>query len=139
MKTAYDAIIIGGGTAGVIAAVQAGRAGVQTLLVEKGEILGGTLTKAGISSPVSGMAMMFVLPTIRSIYTMPAPTTEKRSITSRQSSRPCRAVHCFRKTAAICLLPDAVSAQTERHFPRCTWKRPAWLLDRLPAHAQLSP
>lgn len=49
MKTAYDVIIIGGGTAGVIAAVQAGRAGVQTLLVEKGEILGGTLTKAGIS------------------------------------------------------------------------------------------
>ena len=35
MKTAYDAIIIGGGTAGVIAAVQAGRAGVQTLLVRK--------------------------------------------------------------------------------------------------------
>lgn len=49
MKSEYDVIIIGGGTAGVIAAVQAGRAGVQTLLVEKGEILGGTLTKAGIS------------------------------------------------------------------------------------------
>lgn len=88
MQTAYDVIIIGGGTAGVIAAVQAGRAGVQTLLVEKGEILGGTLTKAGISSPVSGMAMMFVLPTIRSIYTMPAHTAEKRSITIRKSSRP---------------------------------------------------
>ena len=139
MKTAYDVIIIGGGTAGVIAAVQAGRAGVQTLLVEKGEILGGTLTKAGISCPVSGMAMMFVLPTIRSIYTMPAPTTEKRSITSRKSSRPCRAVPGFRKTAAICLLPDAVSAQTEQHFPRCAWKLPAWLPDRLPAHALLSP
>lgn len=51
MKTDYDVIIIGGGTAGVIAAVQAGRAGVQTLLVEKDEILGGTLTKAGISCP----------------------------------------------------------------------------------------
>ena len=139
MKTAYDVIIIGGGTAGVIAAVQAGRAGVQTLLVEKGEILGGTHTKAGISCPVSGMAMMFVLPTIRSIYTMPAPTAEKRSITSRKSSRPCRAVPCFRKTAAICLLPDAVSVQTERHFPRCAWKLPAWLPDRLPAHALLSP
>ena len=51
MKSEYDVIVIGGGTAGVIAAVQAGRAGVQTLLVEKGEILGGTLTKAGISCP----------------------------------------------------------------------------------------
>lgn len=55
MKTDYDVIIIGGGTAGVIAAVQAGRAGVQTLLVEKDEILGGTLTKAGISCPARFM------------------------------------------------------------------------------------
>lgn len=35
MKSEYDVIVIGGGTAGVIAAVQAGRAGVQTLLSKK--------------------------------------------------------------------------------------------------------
>lgn len=31
----YDVVVVGGGTAGVIAAVQAGREGVKTLLIEK--------------------------------------------------------------------------------------------------------
>ena len=31
----YDVVVIGGGTAGVVAAVQAGRSGARTLLVEK--------------------------------------------------------------------------------------------------------
>ena len=35
MTGQYDVIVLGGGTAGVIAAVQAGRAGARTLLVEK--------------------------------------------------------------------------------------------------------
>ena len=35
MNGHYDVIVIGGGTAGVVAAVQAGRAGAKTLLVEK--------------------------------------------------------------------------------------------------------
>lgn len=51
MKSQYDVIVIGGGTAGVIAAVQAGRAGAETLLVEKNGMLGGTVTVAGISAP----------------------------------------------------------------------------------------
>lgn len=33
MKTSYDVIIFGGGTAGVTAAVQAGRSGADVLLV----------------------------------------------------------------------------------------------------------
>lgn len=45
---AYDVIVIGGGTAGVIAAVQSGRAGAKTLLVEKSGVLGGTITNGGI-------------------------------------------------------------------------------------------
>lgn len=40
----YDVIVVGGGTAGVVAAVQAGRAGARTLLVEKTGMLGGTMT-----------------------------------------------------------------------------------------------
>ena len=38
----YDVIVLGGGTAGVVAAIQAGRAGARTLLVEKTGMLGGT-------------------------------------------------------------------------------------------------
>jgi len=51
MQTPYDVIVVGGGTAGVVAAIQAGRAGARTLLVEKNGILGGTITIAGINAP----------------------------------------------------------------------------------------
>ena len=51
MKTRYDVMVIGGGTAGVSAAIQAAREGADTLLVEKSERLGGTLTNACIAAP----------------------------------------------------------------------------------------
>jgi hypothetical protein len=51
MRETYDVIVVGGGTAGTIAAIQSGRAGAKTLLVEKNGMLGGTLTVAGIHSP----------------------------------------------------------------------------------------
>ena len=47
----YDVVVIGGGTAGVIAAIQAARAGAITLLVEKNMVLGGTMTAAGVAFP----------------------------------------------------------------------------------------
>lgn len=46
-----DILVIGGGTAGVIAAIQAGRAGFITILVENGSQLGGTTTTGGVSFP----------------------------------------------------------------------------------------
>ena len=51
MKSHYDVIVFGGGTAGTVAAIQAGRSGVSTLLVEKNAILGGTMTVAGVNAP----------------------------------------------------------------------------------------
>lgn len=51
MKSSYDVIVVGGGTAGVVASIQAGRAGAATLLVEKFGILGGTITTGGINAP----------------------------------------------------------------------------------------
>ncbi|HUS57817.1 MAG TPA: FAD-dependent oxidoreductase [Planctomycetota bacterium] len=50
-NTNYDTIIIGGGTAGVVAAIQAGRAGAKALLVEKSGMLGGTVTVGGVNYP----------------------------------------------------------------------------------------
>jgi hypothetical protein len=47
----YDVIVIGGGTAGVIAAIQAGQAGAKTLLIEKTGMLGGTTTNGGVNFP----------------------------------------------------------------------------------------
>ncbi|MFH1377485.1 MAG: FAD-dependent oxidoreductase [Planctomycetota bacterium] len=47
----YDVIVIGGGTAGTIAAIQAGRAGAKTLLIEKSGGLGGTVTNALVNYP----------------------------------------------------------------------------------------
>ncbi len=51
MKSTYDVIVIGGGTAGVTAAIQAGREGADTLLLEKNGMLGGTMTIGGINYP----------------------------------------------------------------------------------------
>jgi hypothetical protein len=46
-----DVLVIGGGTAGTVAAIQAGRAGSRTVLVEFGSQLGGTATTGGVSFP----------------------------------------------------------------------------------------
>ncbi len=56
MKKLYDVIVCGGGTAGIVAAIQAGREGASTLLVEKNGMLGGTMTVAGINYPASFFA-----------------------------------------------------------------------------------
>ena len=46
-----DVLVVGGGTAGHVAAIQAGRAGAKTLIVERGAQLGGTTTTGGVSFP----------------------------------------------------------------------------------------
>ncbi|MDR3261673.1 MAG: FAD-dependent oxidoreductase [Tannerella sp.] len=46
-----EILVVGGGTAGVIAAIQAGRAGCKTTLLENGSQLGGTITTGGVSFP----------------------------------------------------------------------------------------
>lgn len=46
-----DVVVIGGGTAGTIAAIQAARAGARTVLVEQGSQLGGTMTVGGVAFP----------------------------------------------------------------------------------------
>lgn len=70
-----DILVIGGGTAGVIAAIQAGRAGCSTVLVESGSHLGGTITTAGVAFPglfhawgkqvISGIGWELVTETVR--------------------------------------------------------------------------
>ena len=50
-KLETDILVVGGGTAGVIAAIQAGRAGRKTILVENGSMLGGTTTTGGVNFP----------------------------------------------------------------------------------------
>lgn len=46
-----DVLVVGGGTAGVVAAIQAARAGAQTMIVERGTQLGGTMTTGGVAWP----------------------------------------------------------------------------------------
>ena len=46
-----DVLVVGGGTAGTIAAIQAGRTGAKTLLLERNSQLGGTTTTGGVSFP----------------------------------------------------------------------------------------
>lgn len=53
MKNEYDVIIFGAGPAGITAAIQAGRLGARTLLIEKNGTAGGTIVTGGISTPGS--------------------------------------------------------------------------------------
>lgn len=46
-----DVLVVGGGTAGTIAAIQAGRAGASVLLLERNGQLGGTMTTGGVAFP----------------------------------------------------------------------------------------
>ena len=46
-----DVLVVGGGTAGHVAAIQAGRAGASVLLVERGTQLGGAMTTGGVAYP----------------------------------------------------------------------------------------
>jgi hypothetical protein len=46
-----DVLVVGGGTGGTAAAIQAARRGVQTILVSEFYWLGGMLTSAGVSAP----------------------------------------------------------------------------------------
>jgi hypothetical protein len=50
-QLAADVLVIGGGSAGAIAAIQAGRLGAKTMLVEAGSQLGGTTTTGGVDFP----------------------------------------------------------------------------------------
>lgn len=47
-----DVLVVGGGTAGVVAAIQSGRLGAKTLLVEAGSQMGGAATTGGVNSPI---------------------------------------------------------------------------------------
>ena len=51
ITTDADVLVVGGGTAGVIAALQSARAGAKTVLVERGSQLGGTMTVGGVNFP----------------------------------------------------------------------------------------
>lgn len=51
LATKVDVLVVGGGTAGTVAAIQAARAGAKTLLIERDSLLGGNTTKGGVSFP----------------------------------------------------------------------------------------
>ena len=50
----YDVVVLGGGPAGIAAAVSAARAGRSTLLVERYGFLGGMGTAAGVTNLSEG-------------------------------------------------------------------------------------
>jgi len=52
LNTEYaDVLVVGGGTSGVIAAIQSARIGCKTIVLETGSQLGGTMTTGGVSFP----------------------------------------------------------------------------------------
>jgi hypothetical protein len=51
ITTEVDVLVVGGGTAGTVAAIQAGRAGAKTLVIERNGQLGGVTTSGGVAFP----------------------------------------------------------------------------------------
>jgi len=51
-RVVADVVVVGAGSAGVPAAVQAGRLGAKTILIESGPLLGGNLTLGGVEHPI---------------------------------------------------------------------------------------
>ena len=51
LTTKLDVLVVGGGSAGTIAGIQAGRAGAKTLLMERASYLGGMTTRGGVCFP----------------------------------------------------------------------------------------
>ena len=51
IEQSVDVLVVGGGTAGHVAAIQAGLAGAKTLLIERGAQLGGAMTTGGVAFP----------------------------------------------------------------------------------------
>jgi len=49
--TQTEVLVVGGGVAGTIAAIQSARAGAKTVLIERGAQLGGTATTGGVAFP----------------------------------------------------------------------------------------
>ena len=47
----FDLVVVGGGSAGMCAAIQAARAGAKTALIEMTGVLGGTTTQGGVNFP----------------------------------------------------------------------------------------
>lgn len=50
MRLTVDVLVIGGSVSGISSGIQAARMGVNTLVVEESEWLGGMLTAAGVSA-----------------------------------------------------------------------------------------
>lgn len=100
----YDVIVIGGGTAGVIAATQAARAGAKTLLVEKSGLLGGTAVLNEVNFPglfhawgkqiIAGIGWELVTATVRESGTsLPDFSTFREGSHARLQIRVNRAVY----------------------------------------------
>ena len=51
IEAEFDVVVVGGGTAGTVAAIQSARLGAKTLVVERTSQLGGTTTTAGVNFP----------------------------------------------------------------------------------------
>lgn len=51
VTNSIDVLVVGGGSAGTIAGIQAGRAGAKTLLMERSSFLGGMTTRGGVCFP----------------------------------------------------------------------------------------
>ncbi|MBE6414143.1 MAG: FAD-dependent oxidoreductase [Verrucomicrobiaceae bacterium] len=51
VEAEFDVVVVGGGTAGTIAAIQSARLGAKTLVIERSSQLGGTTTTAGVNFP----------------------------------------------------------------------------------------
>lgn len=123
LRETVDVLVVGGGTAGPVAALQAARAGATVALVEQRDALGGTLSVGGVCAPqyfaagrrqvIAGIGWELVAATLR-LMDLPLP-----DFAETDPGRPGRTLYINPHLYALLAEEACLQAGVALHYNEC--------------------